>query len=132
MSLAAGLSMTAAYTWLPVFKVTESADLSEVGRRVPSVPEHMASLWADYKFREGPLEGIGFGGGVRYVGRTEGNSHNDKAMEVPGYTLFDAAVSYELYGVKAQLNVKNIADKRYVGSCWDTCYYGSGTLTYRW
>ncbi len=58
-------------------------------------------------------------------------------MEVPGYTLFDAVVSYELEGVKAQLNVKNIADKRYVGSCWDTCYYGSGrtfvgTITYRW
>jgi iron complex outermembrane receptor protein len=137
MSLMDGLNMTAAYTWLPTFKVTKSADITELGRRVPSVPEHMASLWADYRFQQGPLEGLGFGGGVRYVGQTEGNSHNDKAMEVPGYTLFDAAMSYELEGVKAQLNVKNIADKRYVGSCWDTCYYGSGrvfigTITYRW
>jgi iron complex outermembrane receptor protein len=137
MSLAEGLDMTAAYTWLPRFDVTKSADRTELGRRVPSVPEHMASLWAGYRFQQGPLEGLGFGGGVRYVGRTEGNSHNDAAMEVPGYTLFDAALSYELYGIKAQLNVKNIADRRYVGSCWDTCYYGSGrvftgTLTYRW
>jgi iron complex outermembrane receptor protein len=137
MSLADGLNMTAAYTWLPRFKVTKSADRTEHSRRVPSVPEHMASLWADYRFRQGPLEGLGFGGGVRYVGPTEGNAHNDKAMEVPSYTLFDAALSYELYGIKAQLNVKNIADKRYVGSCWDTCYYGSGrvftgTVTYRW
>ena len=137
MSLMDGLNMTAAYTWLPTFKVTRSADLVELGRRVPSVPEHMASLWADYRFQQGPLEGLGFGAGVRYVGPTEGNDHNDDAMEVPDYTLFDAAVSYEIYGVKAQLNVKNIADKRYVGSCWDTCYYGSsrvftGTITYRW
>jgi iron complex outermembrane receptor protein len=136
-SLAEGLDMTAAYTWLPIFDVTKSADLTEIDRRVPQAPEHMASLWMDYTFQQGALEGFSLGGGVRYIGQTEGNSQNDEAMEVPGYTLFDAAMSYEIYGVKAQLNVKNIVDKRYVGSCWNTCYYGSGrvftgTLTYRW
>lgn len=31
MSLADGLNMTAAYTWLPIFEVTESADVTELG-----------------------------------------------------------------------------------------------------
>jgi len=137
MSLDEGLNMTAAYTWLPTFEVTESADPSELGNRVPQVPEHMASLWLDYKFLQGPLEGLGIGGGMRYIGRTFGDSINSNEMQVPDYTLFDAALSYEIEGWRAQLNVKNIADKRYVSSCWGTCYYGqgrtfTGTLTYRW
>jgi iron complex outermembrane receptor protein len=137
MSLAEGLDMTAAYTWLPTFEVTKSSDLTELGRRVPSVPEHMASVWMKYTFRQGPLEGLGLGGGVRYTGPTWGDSANTDAMQVPGYALLDAAVSYELEGWRAQLNVKNIADKSYVSSCWNTCYYGAGrtftgTLSYRW
>ncbi|TBN14762.1 TonB-dependent receptor, partial [Agrobacterium cavarae] len=65
--------------------------------------------------------------------------------DVPGYTVFDAALTYdfgaktsELKGLTAQLNVSNLFDKTYV-TCLSNnfCNYGNGravygSLKYRW
>jgi iron complex outermembrane receptor protein len=125
MDLASGLTIIAAYTWLPVFEITKSAAPLEVGKREPTVPEHMASLWAHYRFGHGPLTGFGIGGGVRYVGETFGNIANEAAWIVPDYTLFDGVIDYERYGWRFALNVRNIGDRLTI-KCWDTCYYGKG------
>ena len=93
-----GLSLIAAYTWLPTFEATKSADPNEIGQRQPTVPEHMASLWLHYRLQNGPLAGFGFGGGVRYIGETFGNIAHDADMMVPSFTLFDGVVDYERYG----------------------------------
>jgi iron complex outermembrane receptor protein len=123
--LAQGLNVIASYTWLPVFEITKSADANEIGKREPTVPEHMASLWLHQRFGYGPLAGFGFGGGVRYVGETFGNIANEAGWIVPSYTLFDAVIDYEKDGWRFALNVRNIADKTTL-KCWDTCYYGQG------
>ena len=132
-----GLDLIAAYTWLPEFTITESADLTELGKREPAVAEHWGSLWAHYTVQRGRFEGFGFGGGVRYIGETFGDSINSARMVVPSITLFDAAIDYESDHWRFALNVHNIADKTYVASCWDTCYFGEprtviGTITRRW
>ena len=88
--LADGLDLIGAYTWLPEFTITESSDPIEVGKREPIVPEHMASLWMHYGFEKGAFKGFGFGGGVRYIGETFGDSINSELMVVPAITLFDA------------------------------------------
>ena len=90
-----GLDLIAAYTWLPEFTIEQSSDPTEVGKREPAVPEHWGSLWAHYTFQRGALEGFGFGGGVRYIGKTFGDSINSARMVVPSITLFDAAIDYE-------------------------------------
>jgi iron complex outermembrane receptor protein len=125
--LADGLNVIAAYTWLPVFEITKSADPIEVGKREPTVPKHMASLWLHQRFGYGPLTGFGIGGGMRYVGETFGNipPPNEAAWIVPSYTLFDAVIDYEKDGWRFALNVRNITDKTTL-KCWDTCYYGQG------
>jgi iron complex outermembrane receptor protein len=123
--LAEGVKFIAAYTWLPVFEITRSADPAEIGQREPTVPEHMASLWLHQRLGFGPLTGFGFGGGVRYVGETFGDIANSARMTVPAYALFDAVIDYERYGWRVALNVRNIADKVTL-KCWDTCYYGEG------
>jgi iron complex outermembrane receptor protein len=125
MELANGLNVIAAYTWLPIFEITNSANPNEIGKREPTVPEHMASLWVHYRFGYGPLTGFGVGGGVRYVGETYGNIANTADWIVPDYTLFDAVIDYERYGWRVALNVRNVADTLTV-KCWDTCYYGKG------
>jgi iron complex outermembrane receptor protein len=124
--LADGLDLIGAYTWLPEFTITESSDPIEVGKREPIVPEHMASLWMHYKFGRGSFKGFGFGGGVRYIGETFGDIINSELMVVPDITLFDAAIDYEVGGWRFAVNAKNLEDKTYVASCWDTCYYGAG------
>lgn len=123
--LAPGLDMIAAYTWLPTFEITKSSDPAELGQREPIVPEHTASLWLHYKLQDGAFKGLGFGGGVRYIGETFGDIANSKRMTVPDDTLFDAVIDYETGDWRFAVNASNIADETTL-TCWDTCYYGAG------
>jgi iron complex outermembrane recepter protein len=125
VELAEGLKVIAAYTCLPEFKITKSASPDEVGQREPTVPEHMASLWAHYRFGTGALAGFGFGSGVRHIGETFGDIANSAGMTVPGYTLLDAVIDYERNGWRFALNVSNLTDETTL-TCFDTCYYGQG------
>lgn len=123
----------------------------DVGDYPIGVPDMTASLWGDYTFDSGALEGLKIGGGVRYVGKTVGgyspNAFTSGAtrLDVPGYTVFDAALTYdfgaktpEMKGLTAQLNVSNLFDRTYV-TCLshNFCNYGNGravygSLKYRW
>lgn len=122
-----------------------SSGLSNQGKRLAFVPEQQAALWLDYSVQsDDAWGGLSFGGGARYVGQTYGDNAN--IYDVPGYTLFDAAIRYDfgkadpkLEGLKASLNVSNLFDKKYVSSCIGTtgCYWGEGrtiygTLKYSW
>ncbi len=132
-SITQGLDLRAAYTYTDA-RIAAGAD---DGNRVENVPEHMASLWANYTFQEDTaLEGLGIGAGVRYVGQRYGNSAN--TFDLDSVVLADFALSYKKNGYKASLNVQNLFDKDYVASCSSFgCYYGDGRtfmgkLTYSW
>ncbi|UBB23897.1 TonB-dependent siderophore receptor [Pseudoxanthomonas japonensis] len=101
------------------------------GKQIAMVPDYTASLWADYTFQGGALGGLSLAAGVRYNGESYGDSAN--VYRIPAYTLFDAALRYDLGdlgGVHTQfsLNVSNLSDKLYVSTCGgvSSCYYGSG------
>jgi len=106
------------------------------GNRPANVPKNAASAWLDYTLQTGTLAGLGFGGGVRYVGSRYDLDTN--ANKIDSNTLFDAAIHYERDHYKASLNINNIADTKYVSSCGSFgCYYGDGrTITaqvsYKW
>lgn len=118
-------------------KVTQTNDLPSLGKQVALLPKQQASLGADYTLVGGALAGLGFGGGVRYVGKHYGDIYND--WKTPAYTLLDAAAHYDVGSWRLQLNVSNLADKNYVSVCnsaaW--CYYGyartvTASARYRW
>ncbi|WP_412065644.1 TonB-dependent siderophore receptor [Rhizobium sp. SYY.PMSO] len=108
------------------------------------VPDQTAGLWANYTFHDGAAAGLSIGGGIRYNGRSYANA--DNSIEVPDFTLFDAAVRYDfgeknprLKGLSLAVNATNLFDKEYVSACATAtkCFYGLGrtvfgTLTYRW
>lgn len=108
------------------------------------MPNWLASLFIDQRIKSGSLAGLGFGGGVRYTGRTYGDALN--TLTIPDYTLFDLFLRYDfgvanqkLEGLSASINARNIADKRYVATCGSTasCFYGQGRsvtarLQFRW
>ncbi|MGY2936342.1 outer membrane receptor protein involved in Fe transport [Bradyrhizobium sp. GM6.1] len=48
---------------------------------------------ADYTFKDGPLAGFGFGGGLRYIGSSWADTAN--TLEVPAVVLGDLALHYE-------------------------------------
>jgi len=133
-SLTDGLDLIGAYSYIDA-EITKSTASGVAGNRVPQVPNHMASGWANYSFHEGPLRGLSLGGGVRYIGSTYGDEAN--TFKVDAVTLFDAALRYDLgarfesaKGLEFAVNAQNIADKDYVASCSTTtnCYYGTGRL----
>jgi iron complex outermembrane receptor protein len=145
LELAEGLDVVGTYTYLDT-EVKKSSTLlsAQEGNRLPGVPEHMASLWLNYTFKQTALEGLSLGGGVRYVGGSFGDAAN--TIEVPSYTLYDAAISYDLgkasaslAGATVRLSATNLSDKRYVATATGStsAFYGSGRqvnlgLNYRW
>ena len=137
------LEIVGGYTYMDP-KVTRSLD-GNAGKNLQAVPENQASVWAKYTWYDGPLAGLGLGGGIRYVGESYGDATN--SFVIPSYTLLDASISYDLAyarpdlrGWKAQVNVTNLTDKYYVASCLTGlayCGLGTGrtvlgTLKYSW
>ncbi|BBN52005.1 ferrioxamine receptor FoxA [Pseudomonas chlororaphis subsp. aurantiaca] len=108
---------------------TATEIIENKGNSPTQAPRHMASLWADYKFDSGSLDGLRLGGGVRYVGYSWADAEN--TMKVPSYTLFDASIGYDLgkvglKGVDVRLNANNLTNESYIASCASLsfCYMG--------
>jgi iron complex outermembrane receptor protein len=111
------------------------------GNSPTQAPRHMASVWGDYKFNSGALDGLRLGSGLRYVGSSWVDSEN--TMKVPSYMLWDASIGYDLgkvglKGVDVRLNANNLTNESYVASCasLDFCYMGeernmSATVSYQ-
>ncbi|MDB6061579.1 MAG: TonB-dependent siderophore receptor family protein 6 [Verrucomicrobiaceae bacterium] len=93
----------------------------DLGRKLWSSPDRMASLWADYTVRNGVADGLGFGAGMRYTGQSYST---DNAIVTPGNTVYDAAIRYQIEHLHLSLNVKNVFDKDYIASCTFSCFYG--------
>ncbi|MGQ9367573.1 TonB-dependent siderophore receptor [Azospirillum sp. ST 5-10] len=144
--IADGLKLQAAYTFLDA-EVTESNSGSE-GDVPAQTPKHMASLWLDYALPASLVNGLSVGGGVRYVSSTyawDATTASPERRKNDAYTLFDAALRYDLGqvdqrldGARVALNVHNIFDKDYQ-VCYSRfdCQPGVsrtviGSLVYRW
>ena len=136
-SLQPGLNLTAAYTYNDA-EITRTNTAGQVGNTPYRVPVNTASLWLNYDFQTTALAGFGLGGGVRYIGETFGDDAN--TFKVPAATVVDALLAYNQKNYRLALNVTNIADTRYVSSCYSPvygCFYGDSRkvvakLTYRW
>ncbi|WP_213736231.1 TonB-dependent siderophore receptor [Bradyrhizobium sp. dw_411] len=127
--------------------VTNSLDI-DLGKRPTWIPNDIGALWADYTFRGGSLNGFGAALGIRYTGQTWGDPGNT-LLDVPSYTLVDAALHYELEnldrrfkGMRFSVNATNLFDRIYVSQCTvqafdNACVYGLrrqvlASLRYRW
>lgn len=110
-------------------RVTKS-NTANLGTRPTSVPRNTASVWVDHRFAA--LPGLSAGLGVRRVGA---QASSVAGLNVPAFTLVDAALRYETGPWRFALNVKNLADKNYLADCTYACFYGderNATLTVRY
>lgn len=129
------LSVVAAYTYTDS-KITKSERSAEVGQRFIA-PEHLASLFLNYRLASLGLDGFSIGGGGRYVSTRSAGAGG--ALATPAYTLFDAVASYERGPWLFSVNAANLTDKSYFPRACQFfgCTYGAprtviGTLSYRW
>lgn len=133
------LRLLASYTYTDI-TYTQALDGSR-GNTPNQAPKHMASIWGEYRFDAGALDGLRTGLGARYVGRSWADRAN--TLHVPSYTLVDALIGFDLGkvglpGMDLALNANNLLDEDYVASCYslDFCYFGeqrnvTATLSYQ-
>ncbi|EKG1004608.1 ferrichrome porin FhuA [Escherichia coli] len=137
-ALSASVNVVGSYTYTDAEYTT---DTTYKGNTPAQVPKHMASLWADYTFFDGPLSGLTLGTGGCYTGSSYGDPAN--SFKVGSYTVVDALVRYDLArvgmaGSNVALHVNNLFDREYVASCFNTygCFWGAerqvvATATFR-
>ncbi|OZI71910.1 TonB-dependent siderophore receptor [Bordetella genomosp. 12] len=123
-SLGSGWDFTGSYTFVDA-EISRSNDGTK-GNRPSLVPEHSASGWLNYTFRDSLLAGLSVGAGVRYVGSTYGNNTN--TLKIDSHTLVDAGLSYTYdKQLTFSVNATNLFDKDYLATCSDLtdCYPGN-------
>lgn len=116
-----------------------------------ATPDMTASFWMDHRLDDDLVKGLTIGAGVRYIGESIGGyspnafTAGAQTLEMPDYTLFDAAITYDLgvldkslEGMSARINANNLFDKTYVTCLANNfCNYGNAltvttSLTYQW
>ncbi len=99
------------YAWQDgEISTTQSASIV-AGNRLAQLPRNSASLWNRWDIRRD------FGVGLGIVHRGAIYANVDNKVELPAFTRFDAAVYWTLNpSVQLQLNIENLADKRYFAS----------------
>jgi iron complex outermembrane receptor protein len=123
VSLGGGWDFVGSYTYTDA-EITRDAT-GNIGKRPMLVPEQQASVWVNYTFETGLLEGASIGAGVRYVGKVYGNNAN--TFSVPSRTLVDLGASYRINEhAKVSVNATNLFDKNYFTTCDASysCYQG--------
>lgn len=130
-TIAHDLDLIGAYSYLDA----KIVDGDNAGKHIETVPEHMASLWAKYRFALLGMDGFSLGGGVRYIGAVWDGADT---IQTPGYTLYDAMAAWENKNWRFQLNGTNLTDKVYYTACLTRgdCFFGNrrsvlASLTYK-
>ncbi|MFC7665899.1 TonB-dependent siderophore receptor [Methylorubrum suomiense] len=126
-----GFRMIGSYTLQDVRVIGSLDSPSDVGLRPTAVPDRVGSIWGDYTFLTGDLRGLRIGAGLRYTGASYGgidvtDPNNPLIVRSPEFFLVDAGVSYAYENWRFSLNVRNLADRKYVSTCSDptACFYG--------
>lgn len=138
---------------------TSSGTPTTTGTRQLGVPKWGVSTFVSYDLGRGgratgPAAGLRLGGGLRYVGGSDGttsyavinNVTTFQRFRTNDFVLVDALVAYDLgeassdlEGWEAAINATNLFDKRHVSACPfnNSCYYGAArtvtaSLRYSW
>ena len=103
-------------------QVTKDNTLRD-GTRLMNIPRHSASLLSLYEFQDGPLRGLGLGGGARYVDDRAGQTANVPNFSMDSYTVYDLLSYYKVNeDVRLNLDVKNVFDKDYEEGAFGNIY----------
>jgi iron complex outermembrane receptor protein len=118
-----GWNVIASYAYTDA-RITKDNDFP-IGNRLSVVPEHSARLWMTYEIQRGSLQGLGFGGGLLFLGDRQGDLGN--SFTLPSYLRTDAAVYYRKNNWKAALNIKNLFNVKYFETAFGELYVLPGS-----
>ncbi|MDE2411946.1 MAG: TonB-dependent siderophore receptor [Sphingomonadales bacterium] len=108
-----------------VGRVTSSNIAGQTGALLTNSPRDAINLWTRYDIEEGPLEDLGVGLGVSYIGKRHGllptaavdARPENGTLPLKGYTVVDLGLYYKV-GDHLDLTLKasNLFDERYIES----------------
>ncbi len=107
------------FGWAHYFeaKITESTNRALIGRALTYSPKNTLSLWNRYQFRTGSLKGLTVALGGRWSEAARMSPNPDRVHILPSFSVLDGMLAYNLKvgerAIRAQLNVRNLADKVY-------------------
>lgn len=98
-------------------KILESGNIGEIGLQKPNSPKHSANLWTRYNFIDGAVKGLGIAFGVNYIDQRnliyDARFSPENQITIPSFTLFNAALFYNIGKLQLQLNANNIGNKKH-------------------
>lgn len=113
-----GWRVIANYAYIDA-RITSDPTGATTGHRRYGVPENSGGVFSTYEFQDGPLKGLGLGGGVYLADRAEFDNANTGTLS--GYAQTDLVAYYQRHRWRAQINVKNLFDNEF--------YYSQNQLT---
>ena len=124
-----------------VGNVTAMHNRDPRGVMVRSAADKSAAFLARYEFHEGSLDGLSVNVGFEHVGRRAGELSSgftaastptnlipkQPSFFLPAYTLLNAGIGYSNQHWAIQLNINNVADKKYIVSSLTRQWLWAGT-----
>lgn len=109
-----GLNLIAGYSYNES-EITKTSNDAYRGRRPESAgPQHLANVWASYRFTGGLMRGFGLGFGGNYAGENLTlNRATTGVFVLPSFTVFNASIFYNTPNYRIDLKVNNISDEIY-------------------
>lgn len=103
------LSVSLSYAY-NLAKITEDSKLENIGKIKEGAAKHVSGSWIKYALKSGPLNGLGLSVGHSQVGK---RNTFLKELQLPGYLIFNAGISYKVEKFRLAGNVYNLTNKNY-------------------
>lgn len=116
-----GLNIIAGYSHNNNEVIKDDPTLGYLGMRTEEAgPEDLFNFWANYTVQQGALKNFGLGLGANSASKLLTlNRSTTGTFALPGYTVFNAAVSYNAEKYSATLKVDNLTNEKYFTG-WST------------
>ncbi|KAA5532896.1 TonB-dependent siderophore receptor [Paenimyroides baculatum] len=110
-----GLNIIVGYSHNDNKVINDAADSGYLGLRTEEAgPENLFNFWANYTVQQGALKNFGLGFGANSASKLLTlNRSTIGTFALPGYTVFNAALSYNAEKYSAVLKVDNLTNEKY-------------------